>query len=158
MGGGSGSWTHVHPRLIHVNVWQKPLQYCKVISLQLKKKRWSGICLQCWRPGLGRSPGEEMATHSNILAWKIPGTEGPGRLQSMGSQRVGYNWATEHREQIAINNVVVVSGEQQRDTVRHIHVDVQTLLIDKDSVILLCIPLYSRLPHFIFYFQHSPVS
>ena len=28
--------THVHPWLIHVNVWQKPLQYCKVISLQLK--------------------------------------------------------------------------------------------------------------------------
>ena len=29
--------THVHPWLTHVNVWQKPLQYCKVISLQLKK-------------------------------------------------------------------------------------------------------------------------
>ena len=37
--GGSGWGTHVHPRLIHVNVWQKPLQYCKVISLQLKKKK-----------------------------------------------------------------------------------------------------------------------
>ena len=35
--GGSGWGTHVHPWLIHVNVWQKPLQYCKVISLQLKK-------------------------------------------------------------------------------------------------------------------------
>ena len=33
--GGSGWGTHVHPWLIHVNVWQKPLQYCKVISLQL---------------------------------------------------------------------------------------------------------------------------
>ena len=32
--GASGSGTHVHPWLIHVNVWQKPLQYCKVISLQ----------------------------------------------------------------------------------------------------------------------------
>ena len=30
----------------------------------------------------------EMASHSSILAWKIPGTEDPGRLQSMGSQRV----------------------------------------------------------------------
>ena len=30
-------------------------------------------------------------THSNILTWRIPGTEEPGRLQSMGSQRVGYN-------------------------------------------------------------------
>ena len=34
--GGSGWGTHVHPWLIHVNVWQKALQYCKVISLQLK--------------------------------------------------------------------------------------------------------------------------
>ena len=33
---------------------------------------------------------KEMATHSNILAWKIPWTEKPGRLQSMGSQRVGH--------------------------------------------------------------------
>ena len=38
MGGGSGWGTHVNPWLIHVNVWQKnPLQYCKVISLQLIK-------------------------------------------------------------------------------------------------------------------------
>ena len=35
--GGSGWGTHVNPWLIHVNVWQKPLQYCKVISLQLMK-------------------------------------------------------------------------------------------------------------------------
>ena len=33
-----------------------------------------------------------MATHSRILAWKIPWTEEPGGLQSMGSQRVEYNW------------------------------------------------------------------
>ena len=35
--GGSGWRTHVNPWLIHVNAWQKPLQYCKVISLQLIK-------------------------------------------------------------------------------------------------------------------------
>ena len=35
--GGSGRGIHVNPWLIHVNVWQKPLQYCKVISLQLVK-------------------------------------------------------------------------------------------------------------------------
>ena len=34
---------------------------------------------------------EEMAIHSSILAWRIPGTEEPGGLQSTGSQRVGYN-------------------------------------------------------------------
>ena len=42
-------------------------------------------------PGLGRSPGEEMATHSSILAWKIPWTEDSGWLQSMRSQRVGHD-------------------------------------------------------------------
>ena len=35
--GGSGWGIHVDPWLIHINVWQKPLQYCKVISLQLIK-------------------------------------------------------------------------------------------------------------------------
>ena len=35
-----------------------------------------------------------MATHSSTLAWKIPWTEEPGRLQSMGSRRVGHDWAT----------------------------------------------------------------
>ena len=34
---------------------------------------------------------EEMATHSNILGWRIPWTEKPGGLQSMGSQRVKHN-------------------------------------------------------------------
>ena len=34
---------------------------------------------------------KEMATHSSTLAWKIPWTEEPGRLQSMGLQRVGYD-------------------------------------------------------------------
>ena len=37
---------------------------------------------------------KDMATHSSTLAWKIPQTEEPDRLQSMGSQRVGYDWAT----------------------------------------------------------------
>ena len=42
-------------------------------------------------PGSGTSPGEGMVTHSRILAWTIPGTEEPGGLQSMGSQRVGHD-------------------------------------------------------------------
>ena len=39
-------------------------------------------------PASGRSPEEEMAAHSSVLAWRIPGTEEPGGLQSLGSQRV----------------------------------------------------------------------
>ena len=39
---------------------------------------------------------EEMATHSNILAWKNPWIEESGGLQSMGLQRAGHNWVSEH--------------------------------------------------------------
>ena len=41
---------------------------------------------------------KEMATHPSILAWKIPLTEEPGGLQSMGSQRVGHNLETKQRQ------------------------------------------------------------
>ena len=42
-------------------------------------------------PELGRSPEKRKATNSSILAWKIPWTEEPGGLQSIGSQKVGHN-------------------------------------------------------------------
>ena len=45
--------------------------------------------------GSGRSPGEGNGNHSSILAWKIPWTEEPGGLQSMGSQRVGQDLVIE---------------------------------------------------------------
>ena len=85
-GGGIGMGTHVNPWLIHVSVWQKPLHYCKVISLQLikinEKKKES------WFPSLGQEDPleEEMATYPSILAWRNHRQE-PGGLQSMGSQR-----------------------------------------------------------------------
>ena len=45
-------------------------------------------------PRSGRPLEREMATRSRTLAWRIPWTEEPGRLQSMGWQRVGHNCAT----------------------------------------------------------------
>ena len=42
-------------------------------------------------PGSGRSPGEGDGNPFSTLAWKIPWTEDPGRLQSMGLQRVGHH-------------------------------------------------------------------
>ena len=39
---------------------------------------------------------ESMATHSSVLAWRIPQTEESGRLQSLGSQKVRHDWATKH--------------------------------------------------------------
>ena len=46
--------------------------------------------------GPGAPLEEGMATHSSTLAWKIPWTEKPGRLQSMGSQRVSHDRVTKH--------------------------------------------------------------
>ena len=53
--------------------------------------------------GLGRSPGGGNTTHSSILAWRIPWTEDPGRLQSTGSQRVGHN-----RSDLACTHTIVI--------------------------------------------------
>ena len=52
-------------------------------------------------PGSGRSPREKNATHSNILAWKIPWTEEPGWLQSMGLQK-GLTQLTTKQQQYCI--------------------------------------------------------
>ena len=47
----------------------------------------------------GEDPLEkEMATHSSILAWRIPWTEEPGRLQSIGSQTIRHDWLPKHTE------------------------------------------------------------
>ena len=47
-----------------------------------------------WPLGWKNPLEKKMATHCSILAWEIPWTEEPGRLQSMGSLRVGHDWAT----------------------------------------------------------------
>ena len=49
-----------------------------------------------WEGALDRG----MATHSSVLAWRVPWTEEPGGLQSLGSHRVRQGWATEHEHSI----------------------------------------------------------
>ena len=51
------------------------------------------VMRETWVQSLGREDplGKEMAAHSSILAWRIPWTEEPGRLQSMASLRVGHD-------------------------------------------------------------------
>ena len=55
-----------------------------------------------------QSPGGQdtlekaMASHSRILAWRIPWTEEPGGLQSMGLQRVGHNRVTKQQQQLIV--------------------------------------------------------
>ena len=61
---GSSRWaTHVNPWLIHVNVWQKPLQYCKIISLQLIKVKKKKINIQ----------KTKIMASGPITSWQIDG-------------------------------------------------------------------------------------
>ena len=55
-------------------------------------KRWTAMW-ETWVRSLGREDPleKEMATHSSVLAWRIPGTGEPGGLPSMGSQRLGHD-------------------------------------------------------------------
>ena len=68
--------TYVYLWLIHVDVWQKPTQYCKAITLQLKINKIYIL--------KSKSMEKEMATHSSIRAWKNPWTEESAGLKSMG--------------------------------------------------------------------------
>ena len=68
------------------------LQYSWASHAAQLVKNWPAM-QEAWVRSLGwEDPQEkEMATHSSTLAWKIPRTEEPGRLQSIGSQRVGHD-------------------------------------------------------------------
>ena len=66
-----------------IEVW---LTYKKLYILQVHNSMGFG--------GKYTPMEKEMATHSSTLAWRIPWREEPGRLQSMGSQRVGHDWVT----------------------------------------------------------------
>ena len=86
--------------------WRKP-GWLQSIGLQRMGHNWSDLTrsgkeptCQCRRherfkfdPWVEDPLEKEMATHSSILNWEIPWTEEPSGLQSIGSQRVGHNWA-----------------------------------------------------------------
>ena len=58
---------------------------------------------QVWSLGQEDPLEVEMATNSSILAWKIPWTEDPDRLQFMGLHRIGHDWATEQVQMCALS-------------------------------------------------------
>ena len=68
-------------------------KYIKRVSLMAQMVKNLPTLREAWVRSLGwEDPLEKrMATHSSILAWRIPWTEEPGGIQSMGSQRVGHN-------------------------------------------------------------------
>ena len=114
---------HMLSRFSHVQLFMTPWTIAHQAPLPMgfsRQEYWSGLpwpppgchlymdglvaqrlkCLPAMRETRVRSLGredpleKEMATHSNILAWRIPWMEEPGGLQFMGSQRVGHNWVT----------------------------------------------------------------
>ena len=78
--------------------WWWICSFClrKAASLVAQRLKRLPAMRETWVRSLGwEDPLEkEMATHSSILAWRIPWTEEPGGLQFTGSKRVGYDWAT----------------------------------------------------------------
>ena len=75
----------------HSGLFVAPVQMRGSLVAQTVKRL--SAMLETWVRSLGwEDPLEkEMTTHSSTLAWKIPWTEEPGRLQSMGLQRVGHD-------------------------------------------------------------------
>ena len=101
-------WSHAHrhacaPALAHIHIhtiWdgqrnkKDNLQTQTFLVAQMVKYLPTLQKTQVWSLGREDPLEKEMTTHSSILAWEIPRTEEPGRLQSMGKQRVGHNWLT----------------------------------------------------------------
>ena len=85
---GQGWWDELGDLDWHIHYWRNSLvvQIVKRLSTMQETRVQS----------LGQEDPlkKEMAIYSSTIAWKIPWTEEPGRLQSMGSQRVGHDWAT----------------------------------------------------------------
>ena len=106
--GGAGSildWGVNIPCALWPNK-QTQKQYSNKFNKDFKNGPWTSLMAQTVKhlptkqktrfQSLGREDPleKDMATHSSVLAWKIPWMEEPGRLQSIGSQRVRHDWAT----------------------------------------------------------------
>ena len=82
---------HIRGQFLDCGEFNKLSFTCSGTSLVSQTVKCLPTMLEVWVQSLGGEDllEKEMATHSSILAWKIPWMEEPGRLQSMGSQRVG---------------------------------------------------------------------
>jgi len=69
-----------------------------------------------WSVGWKEPLEKEMAPHSSILAWKIPWAEGTGGLHSMGSQRVGHEWATKQQQKIYIHTHTHTQKKKKKES------------------------------------------
>ena len=85
-----GNFSWVWSTFNCLSVWL----HCAPLVAQMVKRLSAMQETRVWSLGWEDPLEKEMAAYSSILAWKIPWTVEPGRLPSMGSQRVGHDWAT----------------------------------------------------------------
>ena len=92
----------ISPRDLHYFYWRMVLEN-KIWALNMligqqketpKQSSWWSFQTWNFKQCLAQGSEKAMVPHSSTLAWKIPWTEEPGRLQSMGSRRVRYDWVT----------------------------------------------------------------
>ena len=72
------------------------LEWRAFLVAQMLKNLPAMLETQVWSLDQEDPLEKEMAIHSGILVWRVPWREEPGGLQSIGSQRVGYDWVIEH--------------------------------------------------------------
>ena len=77
----------------------------KRICLPMQETQETRVQLLGWKG----PPEKEIATYSSVLDWEIPWTEKRGRLQSVGSQRVGHNWVTKQQTILLIVAKIIIS-------------------------------------------------
>ena len=70
---------------------------------------------------------KEMATHSSVLAWRIPGTEEPGGLPSLGSYRVGHNWSDLAAAAAAAGAAIHINGQDRSPVLTEDHFDLRCI-------------------------------
>ena len=85
--------------------------------------------IQVWSLGWEDPLEKEVATHSNILAWKIPWIEEAGRLQPMGSKRVRHDWACMHTAIYTLLELHVTEPETNKENMRATKSSKQSRLI-----------------------------
>ena len=88
--------SHSHQNLLLPRLPPKLAQQVKNLPAMRETQE-----MRIWSLSRGDPLEKETATHSSILAWKIPWTEKPGGLQSKGLQRIGHNWATQHTHRVS---------------------------------------------------------
>ena len=93
---GLQSWTQLKQLSMHAHmyIYMKSESESEWASLVAQRLKPLPAMRETWVQSLGQEDPleKEMASHSSILAWRIPWTEEPGGLQSTGSQRVGHDW------------------------------------------------------------------